>query len=332
MLKHLKIIILAILVQISAGVYAASGIKASLDSTDILMGRTAILTLSLDQDASAPGKFPLFEKVGEKGIVTLLGDTVELRVLDAKADTLENAGGKLRIDYRIPVQIFDSGKYVLPAFLYVTGADTLRSNSVTISVNPVKVTADAEISPDSGVLPAPATAWQKFTDKIPDFIYYYWWLLLLLVAAIVAGVMIFRKYRKTGVLIKPKPAPSPYQVAIAALQSLKSRKLWENGQEREYFTELTDILRNYLFGRFGINAMEMTSAQILDTLSSQKDISSQKDYVRRILNVADFVKFAKMRPLPDDNIEAFTNALKFVEETRPVVADTKTDTTKKKGV
>jgi len=88
--------------------------------------------------------------------------------------------------------------------------------------------------------------------------------------------------------------------------------------ERDYFTQLTDILREYLQGRFGINAMEMTSAQIMDTLKGQKELDAKKDYVEQILRVADFVKFAKMRPLPDDNIEAFTNALRFVEETKPV--------------
>ncbi len=88
--------------------------------------------------------------------------------------------------------------------------------------------------------------------------------------------------------------------------------------EKEYFTELTDVLRVYLFGRFGINAMEMTSRQILGALKNNKETRDKRDYIRQILNMADFVKFAKVRPLPDDNIASFENALKFVEETKPL--------------
>ena len=64
--------------------------------------------------------------------------------------------------------------------------------------------------------------------------------------------------------------------------------------------------------------MEMTSRQILSSLSANKDTKEQRPMIRQILNMADFVKFAKVRPLPADNIASYENAVKFVEETRPV--------------
>lgn len=85
--------------------------------------------------------------------------------------------------------------------------------------------------------------------------------------------------------------------------------------EKEYFTQLTDILRDYLAARFGINAMEMTSRQIMQKLADQEDVREKRGYVRKILDVADFVKFAKVRPLPADNVEAYDNAVNFVKET-----------------
>ena len=84
------------------------------------------------------------------------------------------------------------------------------------------------------------------------------------------------------------------------------------------FTELTDILRTYLYRRFGINAMEMTSRQILAAISADKETKDKKPLVRQILDMADFVKFAKVRPLPADNIQSYENAVKFVEDTKPV--------------
>ena len=158
---------------------------------------------------------------------------------------------------------------------------------------------------------------RSFWDWMPDWLYDLWWLWLLLIAAIAAAVFFGRKYRKTGKFISlpEKPQPKPWTVALERLESLKAKNLWENGMEKEYFTQLTDILRDYLYARFGINAMEMTSRQIMQTLADQADVKEKRSYVRKILDVADFVKFAKVRPLPADNVEAFDNAVNFVKET-----------------
>ncbi len=107
-------------------------------------------------------------------------------------------------------------------------------------------------------------------------------------------------------------------MALGRLQRLKARKLWESGQEKEFYTILTDILRDYLDGRFGIKAMEMTSSQIMDTLAADRTLRDPRQMMRQILDMADFVKFAMVRPLPEDNVKAFDNAVAFVESTRPV--------------
>lgn len=126
-------------------------------------------------------------------------------------------------------------------------------------------------------------------------------------------------------MVRRKRIVPPYELAMHRLGQLRERRLAESGHEKEYYTELTDILRQYLEGRFGINAMEMTSREIMDRLYDS-DVKDKRDYVRQILHVADFVKFAKVRPLPADNIAAFDNAVRFVEETKPVpVAEEEAD-------
>ncbi|MDE6812556.1 MAG: hypothetical protein K2J28_01800, partial [Duncaniella sp.] len=77
------------------------------------------------------------------------------------------------------------------------------------------------------------------------------------------------------------------------------------------------ILRVYLQGRFGINAMEMTSTQIRQILDSNEETRLSKENMERVLETADFVKFAKVRPLPDDNVRSFNSAMQFVEDTKP---------------
>ena len=101
------------------------------------------------------------------------------------------------------------------------------------------------------------------------------------------------------------------------LLKLKEEKLWQSGQDKLYYTKLIDILREYLNLRFGINAMEMTSTQILTSLRENKETKLVEKNMKNILAVADFVKFAKMRPLPDDNEASMRNAISFVEDTKP---------------
>lgn len=297
-----------------AGSASAPAIKARLDSTQILMGRTTMLRLEVVQDKGKPGSLVMFSGARPGGIVGLCGDSVELRAA-FKRDTVELGSNRIQINYTIPLQSFDSGFYRLPEFLYASGADTVRSNRLSLKVVPVKVGENDEIS---DYAPPSQPDGKSIFDKVPDFIVDYWWIWLAIIIALAIALYAWSVYRKRGTLLPKKPEPTPYEVAVRALAELKERHLWENGQEREYFTQLTEILRNYLDGRFGINAMEMTSRQIIETLASDKEIKEKRGYVRQILDVADFVKFAKLRPMPADNIAAFDNAVRFVEETKPL--------------
>lgn len=288
---------------------------ASLDSASIMMGRVDTLRLIVERDADRQGVFPLFHKAVPGGYVTLLGDTVELGC--PRIDTLNNEGKRITERFVVPVQVFDSGTYKLPPFVYITATDSASSSQLELTVRPVKVGENDAIS-DFKDITDPSD--KSFWDWVPDWLYELWWLCVLLMHLIMAAVYFGRKYHKTGKFIKlpEKPQPKPWTVALDRLEKLKSKNLWENGMEKEYFTELTDILRDYLFRRFGINAMEMTTNQIMSTLADQTDVKEKRAYVRKILAIADFVKFAKVRPLPSDNVEAFENAVNFVNETTVV--------------
>ena len=79
---------------------------------------------------------------------------------------------------------------------------------------------------------------------------------------------------------------------------------------------ITDTLRRYIVGRFGINAMEMTSAEILEMIHKNTEAQSVYDSLAQILSLSDFVKFAKMVPLPDENDLSLMNAYLFVNQTK----------------
>ena len=289
-------------------------LHVELDSANVMMGSCTYMTITLQQEKNVRGHFPIFKNVVEKGYVSVCGDSVELRA-PVKSDTLEK-DNILSISYKVPVQSFDSGYYKLPSIEFVSGVDTVKSNILALTVKPFPgVTAETPIADYANVADPENPS---IFDSLPDWMVDYWWILVILLAIIVFGFYLFKKYKKQGYLIPKKPEPTPYEVAITAFHSLKEKKLWETGMEKEYFTELTDILRRYMEGRFGINAIEMTSRQILSALSANPETKEKRGMIRQILDMADFVKFAKVRPLPADNIASFDNALKFVEETKPV--------------
>lgn len=298
-------------------------VSARLDSVNLLMGKLTTLSLEVVQDKGKPGGFTLFRDVNPAlGYVGVCGDSIELRT-SFKTDTVDLGSGRIQINYQIPLQAFDSGTYRLPEFVYVSESDSARSNALTLNVVPVKVTAE---DPIAGFAKVAEPEGAKFFDFVPDWLADFWWVILIVLLAIAVFIWAMRRYKKEGTVLPKKPEPTPYEVAMSGLLKLKEKKLWEQGMEKEYFTELTDILRIYLDKRFGINAMEMTSREIMDHLYNS-DVKDKRDYVRQILNVADFVKFAKVRPLPADNIEAYNNAVKFVEETKPVPVEKPEDPT-----
>ncbi|MCM1518422.1 MAG: hypothetical protein NC117_07260 [Pseudoflavonifractor sp.] len=283
-------------------------VKATLDSAYILMGKQTTLHVEVVRDGSADGY-----------MVMPQGDTLtrEVEIAGTPAtDTVDLGNNRVQILHDIIIQSFDSGLYTLPPLMYVSGNDTFRSNELALKVIPVQVDSLKTIHDYAGV-EEPDT---RFYDYLPDFVTDYWWIFVILVV-IAAGTWVYWKYLRKGELplVPKKKEIPPYEVAIQELNRLKESHLCERGQEKEYYTRLTDILRTYLDKRFGINAMEMTSTQIVSALSSNTETNGPDRYMKRILEIADFVKFAKVRPLPDDNVNVLQWAMQFVEGTRPVV-------------
>lgn len=288
---------------------ANTTVTASIDSAYIVMGKQTALHLEILDDSK------LGNLLLNNDTDTLVKEVEIIRMLPADTSNLGNDRYQIKQD--IIIQSFDSGLYTLPPIQYVKGNDTFSSNTLILKVLPVPVDTLQTIHGYADVV-SPAF---HFFDFIPDFITDNWvWILLglLLIAALVVAYCVMTKRVRIQIAPPQRPIP-PYQLAMESLNKLKEEKLCEKGQEKEYYTRLTDILRIYLERRFGINAMEMTSSQIIKSLYANDETKRPISYMKQILEVADFVKFAKVRPLPDDNVKSFNSAVEFVEATKPVV-------------
>lgn len=304
-MKRLSLLILCCLVW--AVMPAKVQLSVSLDSAYIIMGNLT------------PLRVKLVTPEGDKGNLMIPRDSicggVEIHSL-ADFDTSSIGNGLVEITGDIMLQSFDSGLYRLNPIYYVEGNETIASNRPALKVVPVDVDSLATIHDYADAQDVE----RKFIDYIPDFIIDYGlWLVALLIACGAGWWVWSRFFRKQKQVVKAKVKPvPPYELAVGELNKLHSESLCEQGREREFYTRLTDILRNYLQGRFGINALEMTSSQIRQAVRSHSEAAPEKEYMDQVLEIADFVKFAKMRPLPDDNVRAFNSAMKFVNDTKPV--------------
>lgn len=297
-----KVILLsavAILFSVSFARVAAQVPKltASIDSTVIEMGSRAKITL----DVSDPSKIGHFVNLPQPGT-----ETEQLDFIEITADTFPSG-----YKYEILIQAFIPGDITLDPFKFAYNGDTVESNYLSLKVLPVELDSLETINPLESVVNVP----RIWYDYIPDYV---WWIILAL-ALVAIGVALYMIYRKHGTLIIHRTKPvDPYETAMSELNRLRQQRLAETGREKEYYTALVDILRKYLEQRFAINAMEMTTTQILSTLRSNPETKDNQPRIKQILEIADFVKFANVRPLPDDNIKTFNNVVSFVEDTKPV--------------
>jgi glycerol-3-phosphate cytidylyltransferase-like family protein len=107
----------------------------------------------------------------------------------------------------------------------------------------------------------------------------------------------------------------PHQKAMMVIEEIKADKMAMAEDPKDYYTKLTDTLRKYIEERYGFNAMEMTSQEIIERLMSTDDPKSLEE-LKQLFNTADLVKFAKYSTLINENDANLVNAVDFINQTK----------------
>ncbi|MCF7847950.1 MAG: hypothetical protein K9M45_03790 [Kiritimatiellales bacterium] len=144
-----------------------------------------------------------------------------------------------------------------------------------------------------------------------------WVILLVALIAFLTGLIISKVWKKRP-LEKPAPPPPPaHIIALKALEALKNRRWLEEDQCDPFYTELSLILRGYLDGRFGLNAPDSTTEEIVREMYHANLLPvRQQNLLKEFLRQADMVKFAKDHPDKTAMQGAFDTTKHFVEETK----------------
>lgn len=302
MLKKISFLLLLLLTLLSAKAQQSISVKASIDSTSLMIGQQTLYHL----DVSGP--------VGLRYIFPFFGDTLTDKVMivqKSKLDTIHMNDQRidLRMDYLITS--FDSGLYYLPPVKILAGKDSVESNYLSLKVITLDVdTTKMQYYDIKGAQKPPFV----LSDYMVEF------MLFLLVYALVLTLIWFRlrkKYPRDKVAdIAPELLLPPHIVALMELDKLRSEKIWKQGKNKRYFTELSDVLRRYIERRFQINALEMTTEEILTIFKRDKTTQSVYQNLSQILQLADLVKFAKIEPLESENELSIMNSYLFINQTK----------------
>ena len=260
----------------------AQKVTTSVNVTKNKIGAEFKLTLKTDVDTLSKVKFPEAKNFGALEVIQ-----------SYKIDTVKN-GARYELIKKYGLTQFDSGKYVIPRIPVLINGKPSFSDSIKVEVNDVKVDTLKQKMydiKDIAIVESPLGTW--------------WIYVLILLAITIAGYFIYQfiKKRQNQPKVETMVFKSPIEKATTLLQLLEVKELWQKGEIKHYYSELTDIARNYIEEEINIPAMESTTSELIEELrkaSKQKKLKLSNETVEnleKVLMQADLVKFAKVKPL-----------------------------------
>lgn len=205
---------------------------------------------------------------------------------------------------------FDTGTVEIPPFYCVFNGDTVYSNAVSLLVSLVPIDKNGDFKDIKGIEDDPLT----FFEKVKIWLKNNWiWLSIVLLAITSVIYLIYwRKNKKDLEPTKPK-IPTPERL-LYRLNEIDQDKLWQNSQIKRYYSEITEVIDEYLNYRFDIPTFEKTSHEIISALRIKTIDKEDLEQLDKLFFLSDMVKFAKSLPTPEENKEALIIARELIKK------------------
>jgi len=312
-MKLLKILLLLSLIVVFKNHSKAQAVEAiSKISTDSLKpGERLILEINMKAPEGFEVAWPDFQDTLTAGIEILDKSTIEQIPLDKD--------GNVWMRQELVLTIFDTGYQVVPPvkLSFKPRGDSALFEASTpphqVYVMPVQIDTTASFKPIIGPRKEPIS----FAEILP-------WIIgglgLAAIIAVIIWFFVYRQRKEKPIPIFQKPTIPPHSKALEELESLRLKKLWQNGKTKAYFSELTEIVRVYIEDQFKVAAVEMTTEEILQGIKPLNINAEATSKLAQTLQLADLVKFAKMQPTALENDLCLENMIVFIKESHANVA------------
>lgn len=224
----------------------------------------------------------------------------------------------LLLKYEYVISVFDTGTFTIPPFpVAYFPTDSLGAYKI-IEASPINIYVRSVIHDDKRELRD-----IKPPIEIP-FNYFFLFSMLavavLLAAAAYFGYMFYKRHKQEGYLFRAPAPPRPaHEVALAAIDDLLKRNLPEQGAYKQFYIEISEIIRRYIEDRYFVPALEETSFEIMQDMKKQDLAEELYPLLGEFLNLSDLVKFARYIPDRQENEKIIMQARRFVEETRVIL-------------
>lgn len=291
-------------------------VAAQLDSTQLWVGQQSDLNLTATIEQGELVQFPVYGEELQAGIEVVNRSNI---------DTTKLSDGRLQLSQKLTITSFQDSLFVINPLPFVSNGETIYTEQMVLNViQPFQIdTANNAITDIKPIYKAPIWWWGVIR----------WILLAIGIAALGAGIYFLVKYLNKKLSDKQQePKQEPVQlrpaedVAIEKLNVIREQKIWQQGRHKDYHTELTDVVREYIARRYDISSQEQTSGEILDDIKPLlKDNKEVFALLKRMLSLADLVKFAKWQPASDENEQSLVDAYNFVKQTAVKEEQTQTE-------
>ena len=299
---------------ISASLFAQKQVETKIDVTRNKIGAQFNLTLKTNVDTLSKVVFPTSKNFGKMEVIrSYIIDTIK-------------HGDRYELIKKYGITQFDTGKYVIPSLKVLINNKAFATDSLLVEVYNVQVD----------------TLKQKLFDikpivEVPYELSYFWQYVLIILLVIGIGALIYwliKKYQKKKVEVVEE-LKSPIERATILLKTLEKKELWQKGAVKEYYSELTDIARNYIEEAIEIPAMESTTSELIlalrvASIKKKMTLSAETlENLERVLKQADLVKFAKSKPLDYEIAEdqnKIEKAILTLDKSIPIEIEIEEDT------
>jgi hypothetical protein len=277
----MKIKLYLLFILLTTTLFAQQKVVTSIDTTKNKIGAEFKLTLKTSVDTLSKVVFPKLKNIGALEVIQSYPiDTIKK---DDRYELIKKYG----------LTQFDSGKYTIPSIRILINNKAFLTDSIKVEVANVEVDTLRQKMYDIKDIVKAQDSWGD------------WWkylLVLLLIIGIGAFIYWYTKIRQKK-KIEEEIYKTPIEKATSLLNNLEKKELWQHGEIKAYYSELTDIARNYIEEAIEIPAMESTTSELIEglkTASLKKKMKLSKETIENlfvVLKQADLVKFAKSQPL-----------------------------------